>query len=899
MMYSYGQPANIRGRTIDTVSHHVLAHASISLLWSDSILLCFTYSSNNGSFVFSGIPSGDFLLLITHPQFSERWVALRIPSDTSIDLDRIALPPRSSVLDTAIVTQRRLVFRLKGDTMEYDAANVKTKINASVEDLLKRLPGIQVDQHGVITTQGERVQKVLVDGEEFFSEDPTIATRNLKADMVDKVQVLNKRSAQAEFTGIDDGKTTKILNLTLREDKKHGWFGKVEGGTDADQYYNGSALAGAFEANRKISAFGMVSNTGQSSLSVGNGQSLDDGEYVNIPGGSGGDNFGVSGASGGIPQTISTGVHYSNKWNGDGLNAGQHLSSNYRYNGSLNNASSYSFTQQTLPDSIYAQAQQVSSLSNKVQHTLSGIYDVALDSSSCVRISFGGLTDKGNNQAGFTDTTRLNSSLVNSSYRHSDAHIDDNNMISSILLRKKFSRAGQTFSANAIIRTIDQHTHGYLYSLNYYYHLGGASLPGDTTDQKKDNSTHMTIIEGDMLYTTPLGRTCILEGGYNLVVLNNQSLQSTWNKGTGKYDEYVDSLSNQYAFITTTQQLKLTAQIKNRHLTCTFGGELSYSTYRQTDLLLDTSLRYHYLNAFPYFLGSYRITPSKYFSLYYYGSREQPSIDQLQPTKNNNDPLNIVVGNPGLQPAFNHSFSLRMVNFNAGSGRSFYAGLIFGFRINAISSRSYIDSLGRTVTQAVNVNGNRTLELSGASSWDLRLMNLRMEVKGNLNYARAVNFINDLQNFTDNYLPTAGFSIGRDIPDKYNFSIGLDYGYTYSFSSINTSASTRYWNDTYNIGLGYTLPGELNFGTTANYSWHQKINAADNSNEALIWNASLDKRFAKNTLTGRLAINDILDQNNGFTSTITANQIVQSSFTTIRRYWLLSLIWNFSTHPKL
>jgi len=901
VLTSYGQ-LRISGRIVDTTGHRQVPHAVIACLrQADSMMLSFSRSDAGGGFILRlNRRAGDgLLLLISHPEFTDQYLAVKITDGIPADLGDIFLPPRSSTLAAAVVTQRRPALRIKGDSLEYDAASVKVKTNGNVEDLLRLLPGIEVNQKGEITAQGQKIQKVLIDGEEFFSDDPTIATRNLSASMVDKVQIINKKSPQAEFTGVDDGKAVHTLNLTLREDKKNGYFLKAEAGTDAGKYYNNNGLAGAFKGRRKLSVFGMASSTGESGLSGADAQNFDNGENVYIPQGPGGaDNFGVAGATGGTPQTSNAGVHYSNRWNGDGIHEGQHLSGNYRYNRIFNDPVSTTTTRQTLPDTIYLQTQQAQTRSNKDQHSLSAIYEIMPDSSSSFRLSFGGLTEQAHNQDGFTGSTLLNNELVNDNHRSSNAHIDNRNFLGNILWRKKFAHPGQTLSAYANMRTTNNLTHGYLYSVNAFRQPDTSLVSHDTIDQKKDNEGKTSTIEGNILYTTPVWKDWVIAAGYSLALTHNESVRNTFNKGSGKYEDRIDSLSSAYGFNIATQRVRLTAQLKRQHFVYTLGGDMSYAAYRQKDLVQDTAIRYHYLNFFPHMEARYNFSSFRSLSFNYYGNTQQPSIYQIQPAKNNNDPLNIVVGNPGLQPAFSHSFRLGLNDYKPLAGRYLYVGLGYGFTTHSISSSTQTDALGRNITQAVNVNGNQHAELYGSSTWKLHSLDLNLGLNTSINYNRTVNFVNGRLNRNSSYGPGGGFNIGRNVPDKYNFMVSGNWNYAYSSSSIFASSLTKYWTGTYSAQAGISLPWQVEWNTNCDYSWRQKVNPGDKDLRVVRWNAWLDKRMLKNALTARLLVNDILDQNSGYTRSLSANQLTETSFTSLRRYWMLSIIWNFVNRGK-
>src|SRR6478609_6961813 len=224
----FAQSFNISGKIADTSEHVALGNAVVSILRpKDSVLITFTRTKPGGEFVLKQVPAGSYLLMVTYPKFADYVELLKLDS-ANIDLGKINIIRKSELLKEVVVTQKLGAIRMKGDTLAFMADSFKVKEGANVEELLKKLPGIQVNKNGEITAQGEKVQKVLVDGEEFFSDDPAVVTQNLRADAIDKVQVFDKKSDQAAFTGIDDGEKQKTINLQLKEDRKKGYFGKAK-----------------------------------------------------------------------------------------------------------------------------------------------------------------------------------------------------------------------------------------------------------------------------------------------------------------------------------------------------------------------------------------------------------------------------------------------------------------------------------------------------------------------------------------------------------------------------------------------------------------------------------------------------------------------------------------------
>ena len=320
---AFSQTNRVSGSITDTSTGQKLSKAVISLIRTqDSILTKFTRTNEQGYYEINNIPNGKYVLMVSFPGYAEFVDELELNGDAVVSRSATIIP-RSKLLEEIIIQQKVAAIRIKGDTTEYKADSFKVDANSNVQELLKRLPGLQVNSKGEITAQGQKVEKILVDGEEFFSDDPAVVTQNLRANRVDKVQVFDKKSEQAEFTGVDDGQKTKTINLELKEDKKKGYFGKIEAGSDFDNYRTGKAMINSFKKKQKIAAYVTHNNTTFEGLNWNeqrnfgssdnsNMQIMDDGAMMMWS--DGGDDF----ARGqGLPQSTTGGMSYINKWNKD------------------------------------------------------------------------------------------------------------------------------------------------------------------------------------------------------------------------------------------------------------------------------------------------------------------------------------------------------------------------------------------------------------------------------------------------------------------------------------------------------------------------------------------------------------------------------------------------------
>jgi len=873
----FGQSAAIKGRITDTSENKLIENAVVSLLrTSDSVLFRFSRSGSDGAFNLQNVPAGDFLLLISRPDYADHVDRITIRDSSGIDMGNIAVTPRSKLLQEVIVRQRISPLRIKGDTVEYLADSFKLKHNASVEDLLRMLPGMQVDKKGEIVAQGKRVEKILVDGEEFFSEDPTVVTLGLRADVVGKVQLFDKKSKQAEFAGIDDGNRTKTLNLQLKDDKKKGYFGKAAAGSDMNRYYDNSIMFNAFKGRRKLSFFGQFSKNGKTGLS--SADDLQDGSDE-------GTNITVD-ANAGIPESRSANVQYSNTWNDDG-----HFNGNYKYNAVNVNPVSSIISQNILKDTVYQENQQTNTISKMENHSLSAIYDIKADSLSSFQFYVGGSIGKANAYNTSVSETFRNGAEVNNSNQTATADANSHAVSGSVLWQKKISRQGRAFSAQANVKTRNNAMNGFLLADNHFYEANGSGVVADTVDQKKAIANRGVAVNSELNYTEVAGKNVLVGVRYGLSVNNQESRYFTYGKVNGKYDAYIDSLSNQYSYRVIVHTGGLTCQIRKSKILYNAGANITWSLYRQADLKTGSPFSRDFVNIFPHFDLQYKGSNFKRITFEYKGSSQQPTLQQVRPLRNNNDPLNIYIGNPALQPAFKHHLGVAYSDLTLVNSRYINGGLSFDASVNDISDRSFTDTLGRKINQSVNVKGSQ--DGSAFFYYSTQAGSFSLSILNSITWDRHTNFVNNQQNITNTTSYTLQSGIGWHKGNECHVSFRSVFIYNYGRSSINSELTTRYWTQEHVIEAGMSLPWKIEFNTTGMFDLRQRTSVFDKNNNTVRWNASMEKRVAKDALSIKFVVNDILDQNKGFSRMISNNQVTESNYNTLRRYCMLSLIWNF------
>lgn len=876
--------SSLKGVIWDSLLNKHCAAAVVMVLQPDSTIVQFTRSTNEGRFYFKDLASRNYLLFVSHPSCSPIYLQMELKAGEARDIGTLTILPRAEILAAAIVMPRVSPPHMRGDTLEYNTSGIKTRVNATVEELLNHLPGVQIDRNGVITVNGQRVERLLVDGEDFFSSDPTIVTRNLNADMIAKVQVLNRRSDQTRFTGVDDGQRIKTLNLTLKEDSKHSYFVKTGVSGSGQGYYNGNSIAGGFNGTQQFGVLAAINNTGS-------GNPGDDESGLTVDGPAN-DALGAS-AGTGIPRILAAGTHFSDHWNSNDA----HANGNYKYGQLLTRPVSRVINRQVLPDSIYMQTQESSSSNYSNQHNFDAGFNFKPDSISALQILLHGSDLQ--NQGTFMSfgSSSMNDVLVNNNLRiiHSDAQ--NRNFQGTVMWNR---RTGKKSNSNvSIVAGISKRngiTKGYVYSKNDFFGHDTTELFLDTTDQRKRIGTDEIILTNDISYSLPLRKDVVLASTYGLSYDGNNSYQETFDRGDGKYQTYVDSFSSHYRNDVTIQRMTVNLQIHNKTLLyCTIGGDVQHYNFKQRDLRKKDDLGYRYVSFSPRLKGSYAINSTRGINFDYNGRTNAPSITQLQPVQNNNDPLHLIIGNPDLRPGFTHNLNLL---YYIQKSFAFNFGVNVGVTTKSISTKISTDNLGRQVSQAVNVAGNRNAGILFIFTNTLKPIGLYASIQTRLSYSRDFNYVNQYFCKTDNYQLEVAPSLAKRVEDKYVIRLNYRVAYLYSGSSINLSSSLHYWTQNLNAQISVYVLCKAEISTGILYDWRQKVYELDKKNASLLWNARISRDFFNNRLKVRWQISDILGKNTGISRQTTANQITESMSNVIGRYWMLGIGWRFTHSLK-
>jgi hypothetical protein len=898
---------NIVGKVIDTFNNEALEYATITILRSsDSVLLGYTHSNKEGNFSLKVADEKKYLLLITYPEFADYIDVIPNNKEATLSLGQIMLYTRGKLLSEFVLHQKRGSILIKGDTTEYVADSFKVDANANVESLLKRLPGLQVDKNGQVTAQGEKVQKILVDGEEFFSDDPAVVTKNLQAKTVDKVQVFDKKSENAEFTGIDDGIRTKTINLKLKDKYKKGYFGKLALGGGSDGYFENQGMFNLFRGKQKFSVYGITANTGKIGLSyddknkyTNSGQAYSDeesGQFFTYASSDEQDiNWDGSYNGQGLPKAWTAGAHFSDKWNDDE----QHLNLNYRFNRRSIETVNNTLTQYTLPDSAYYNNQKTNTFSTSDKHSMTGLYEWTIDSLSSLKITADAAqANKINNSNIDADTRGSAGGIINNSLRKTSNEGLNQNMNAAAIWKKRFKKKGRSMLLELDANQAYNNNDGFLYATNSFYSNGSIDSTA-IIDQKKKTESRTSSIAANLTYTEPISKKGFLELKYRFNSQNNFSKQLSFNKDADNNYTALDTLySTDYNFDVKTHRAGASLRWVYDKLNFSFGVAAANTNFLQTDNLYKTTKERDFNNFYPAAGINFKLNKQSGLRINYQGSTKQPSIDQLQPVHQNTDPLNISIGNPNLQQEFRNAISFSYNSYKVLKGTYYYAGGGTTFTSNAISTSQNVTSSGIRTSQYVNVSGNYNSYLFAGVGYKVPKWDLNYGFNTNINQGRNNNIVNGENNKNDNNTYVFGGSISYDKEKKISISYDPSVSYNENKSSIN-QVNTNYWSTKQDFNVLIYLPLKFQFSTDFNWNIRQRTVAFDRNNNVFLVNAYVSKRFTKkDEFELRISVFDIFNKNMGFSQYGSGNAVTQQNYNTIRRYAMLSFIWNFTQTPK-
>lgn len=885
---------NVSGVVTDSVGEPMI-EATVRLLSAkDSAFVKGGTTNIDGRFRLSGVNRGSYILQATYIGYDAANVNVKVAS-SNVRLDPIVLKESSIMLKETVVTAVKTEIVVKEDTVEYNAGSYKTQPGAAMEELLKKLPGVEVDSEGKITAHGKEVKKILVDGKEFFSDDPKVASKNLPATMIDKLQVVDRKSDLARLTGVDDGEEETVINLTVKPGMKNGWFGVANAGAGTDSRYAGDFNVNRFWNGNQITFLGNFNNINQLGFTDSNGS-----------------RFRRFGGNNGLNTSQSIGMNFNVGRQDETFRAGGDL----LYSHTDQNTRKRQDRQYIFPDSVsYLNSQ---SASRDKGHNVRGDFRIEWKPDSFNTLEVRPRFSFNFNHSLSADSSRTMAgdairSLVNRSINTGDSKGNSYEAGAELWFNHRFrSRPGRSFSLMAEYSMSNVREDDYSYSWNKFFTEGVD--PDDLQDQYTDNHTWSNAVGFRATWTEPIGdvkKGMFLDFSYRMNYRWNNADKMVYDHpvtypddGSDPVVDYLDEvwnsdLSNRFRNSFFTQRIQIGFKKISKDFNFNVGLGLSPSMSKSDNLInTDKNISRWVWNVSPFLRYRHKLSKTRSLTLDYRGRTSAPSMSQLQPVVDMSNPLRVVKGNPDLDPSFSHNVRLRFQDFNADAQRSIMLMADAQVTQNAIVSKTtFNQQTGGQLTTYANVNGNWNAGLFGMFSMPLRNRHWQTNVHLFSRYSQTIGFNNGQRNRSGsfNFRPSIGIAFRTDV---WDLDLRPFYGLQTTRNTLESAASrniTNYgarFNAQWYSSFGLVLGTDLRFSANRGY-------AAGYDSDEWMWNAQISYQFLRErNATISLRAYDLLQNRKSISRSVTANYIDDTSYNSLTRYFMLSFSYRFNTFGK-
>lgn len=832
--------------------------------------------------------------------------------NSNLELGTLEMKVETEFLESASVSAVGNPIVIKKDTIEYSASSFKTTDNDMLEDLLKKLPGIEIGEDGKITAaNGKEITKITIDGKTFFLDDPQIATKNIPANIVEKVKVLEKKSEQAEFTGIDDGEEETVIDLSIYGNRMNGWFGNSNAGggydirnSDNKVRYQGAGMVANFTQDYQLSLIANANNTNNRGFNDMAGSMMGGMRGGGMRMGRGG---GFGGGGNGERESYMIGANAAYTFDKT-----SELAGNYFFSGneSLVEEKSSKVTLKQDGSSLLND-EDGSSMTNGYNHNISGRLDWDITDQTSIlfmprfNIGYGSFLEE-NEFASSNQAVDGSIEKVNDGNSLSTGDNDYLSTSGTLLLRQRLGKPGRTLSLRVNYSLSNNELLGKNYSLTNVYK--GEAIDSTLIDQTYTSESDAYSLGGRLNYTEPLGNDFFIEASYGYTYSFNNSVKNTFDKDiNGNYTVLDSQYSNDIQNTTINQRAGLSLNKQGEKYNITIGANAQ--PYKTTNVTNGKTFEREVVNFAPNARIDYDFSNNTSLRVRYRGNTNQPSMNQLQPVEDNSNPLAISRGNPGLTPSFNHRLNVDYRTTNMDNFASTNISLNATYNPNSIVNASWYDSKG--VQYSVPLNNNKgTYNTSARVMFNSPIAKSKFSIMTMtfLSYSNSMSFVgkegvidgNDensylnMDNYDENKYQTV--SINENLrftyrDDLLEFIVGGRIRYSKSWYEINTREITPTWSNNIYSTINYT-PNLWAFKTDVNYNFFRGYDEGYNE-PTFILNASVSRRVLKEKATIELKAYDILNQSKNTYRTVSDNYIKDVTNNSLGRYVILSFTYRF------
>lgn len=894
--FTYSQNFEILGKVVDPEGQPLESATVYVEKPADSSLVTYTISEDDGKFLLEGNTQVSSLnFYVSYAGYKPFKKGLNV--NTDVDLGTIKMEVLDNQLEAVTITGDRAPVQVKTDTLEFNAASFKTRENANLEEVLKELPGVVVDNDGNITVNGKPVKQILVNGKEFFGNDPKIATKNLPKELINKIQVVDTKTKSQEFTGKEGDSENKTINITIDDDKNHGLFTRLTAGAGTDDRYELSGIANYFKNDFRISLLGSSNNINSSGFSFDEVFDAMGRNAYRINKNANG-SFAINGVAygnmgGGITSTDNLGLNFANEWKDK-----SELTGNYFFNNADNRSETKIRRENFLPGRHYFNNSTSSSSKNNDNHRINLGFEIQPDTLTRISVRPNLVVNDGRSQmSSFTESLAEDGTPRNRANTENSSNVSSKNFSNDLAITRKFGDKGGYVKAGFNNKNNKKEEDNNLYSEREIYDESGNLVDTQIQDQLiKENNTEDTY-ELEAEARIPLSDKLKLDAEYQFDKTKSRNERLVYENGdAGNYSMLVDTLSNDFRSETFDHRPSLGLVYENEDLRASISGGLQNIRLKNKDLFTETAFDNTYQNLFMSAYLRYKISKSKSIYFNYRNSRTAPRINQLQPVQNTFNPLNVITGNPDLKPELEHRFYANFSNYDFKTRSGFFIYMGGNFNQDQVVSYSLVgedlvrNTTYRNVDGAYNFFGgahrNKTYELKNENS-------IRLRSGLNLNYNKYVGFSNGERFNSNSLILSPHVGIQYELKELLTVEPTYDLQYYNTDYSLNDSRDEKYVNHRAGVEITSYWPKNFIIGNDITYNHLGNVSPGF-KNSYLMWNASLGYKLLGDDGILKVKMFDVLNENISTQRRTGENFIQDTQELVLKQYLMFSFTYKIS-----
>lgn len=886
---------SIEGTIIDPSDNTPLIGVNLLLAnQADSTDRYFATSGIDGSFKFSKVKMGTYAMTGSYVGYIKLERTIKVEK-RDINLGSVNMEQDAEVLEELKIVGEAPMSVQIGDTTQFNAQAFKTNPDASAEDLVRKMPGITVE-NGTIKAQGEDVGRVLVDGKPFFGDDPSSSLRNLPAEIIDKVQVLDQLSEQAQFTGYDDGNRTKTINIVTKSNTNKGVFGRISGGYGNDDRYGIGGNLNIFNGDRRLTVLGMANNVSQlnfasEDISAASGRGR---------GGMRG-NFFV-GQQSGFTTTQSAGLNFSDKW-GDKVD----ITGSYFFNHTNNTNSTLLNREYFLAaDSSQYYTENSQSERGNYNHRVDLRVDYRIDSSNSITIRPRLSVQQSDSRSGVAgQTSFLGGELINSMDNNQLSSTAAFNFSNDMLYRHSFGKAGRTVSLNLNTEIGRNEGESSLEAVNSYYTGGFDRI--EVVDQETENNSDRNRITANAVYTEPVGEKSQLMLEYQISYDESNSGKSVFDlrQEGGEGREIDSTLSNNFENTYVTNRAGIGYSTRGEKSRLRVGLNYQEATLSGTQLFpFHAETQKTFSNLLPSLMYNYEFSKQDRLNIFYRTTTAAPSISQLQNVIDNSNPLQLRTGNPDLQQRYSHTLMARFSSTNPKKSSNTFAMINASYTTDYITNATYTAQSDSLLTDGIMLyKGSRLIKpVNVGSSWSLRsyfsygtpiaALKSNLNLGTGISYSNTPGLINTSENTSETVQLNQTLTLSSNISENLDFTLSSSAYYNIVNNTLQPTLNNNYFSQTNGVKFkwifwkGFTIEQDLT------HTWYAGL-GDEFERSVLLMNIGIGKRLFKGDRGEiKISVYDVLNQNDNIQRTVNETYIEDRRTQSIQRYAMLSFSYN-------